>query len=72
MDIATVRLFLRIIDGDDIVLRLCLVDAALGKEGEHLLRRHLIVAFLHGQLLDGEGIADDMRVVDDRVFHKHL
>ena len=64
---------LEIISDEHIVLCLCLTDLTLVEIGKHLLRRHLVieggVAF---QLLDGEGIIDNMGPVDDGVFEEHL
>ena len=49
------------------------MDLSLDEIGEHLLRRHLVVeGRVALQLLDGEGVVDDMGMVDEGVLHEHV
>ena len=55
---------------EHIVLRPGLMDLPFDEEREHFLRRELVVAGgVTLEMLDGEGVANDMGMVDDRVAH---
>ena len=61
---------LEIVADEHIVLRPGLPYLTLYEIREHLTRGHLIIAGrIRLQLLDGEGIADDMGMVDHRVSY---
>ena len=49
-----------------------LVDVTMLEVGEHLLGGNLVVVRLVRHLLDGEGVVDDVGMVDDGVLHEHL
>ena len=38
--------------------------------GEHLLRRHLVVVFLLVEFLHGEGLPDDMGMLNGGILHE--
>ena len=63
---------LRVIDDEHVINGPCLVDVTIYEVGKHLLRRYLVIADGVAELFDGEGIADDMGMIDHRVLHEHV
>ena len=61
------------IPDEHVVLRPSLANLTLDEKREHLTGGHLIVAGrIRLQLLDGEGIADDVGMVDDRILQINM
>ena len=58
------------VDGLYVALGIALIDFTVVEPGEHLLRRHLVVVFLLVEFLHGEGLPDDMGMLNGGILHE--